>query len=256
MYPPTNARLLFGLVVAVSVWLVASSPAHADPTLTLTIDSEPVKTMNGFQINIAAHHLAGTNWDISAGKLVLVLVPGPNPGSFLSASLTLTGADDTHPLMITYDGNTPGSSNSVFINFSASGFDVVNHPVPQTASLDGNIVTANPLAIGVELVGKANGLAVTDVKPANRKGPGAFAGVDSHNTPYNDVSSISGVFTFTWDQANNVAGNHVDLPNSANVTVYGNGSAPEPSTLVVALVGLVAALAGKGRSYFHGRSAV
>jgi hypothetical protein len=222
-------------IVSLSGWLLGYAPVRGDSVkLTLQIGNEHWVTSDGSPINIKSHHIDGTNWDVSPGTLTLTLVPGQNPGSYLSASINLSGPNSTGPFSIIYDGNTAGASNSVSISFSASGFDVIQHPVPETATLDGNITTQKALGTGVELVGTANGVKVTDVKPKNAKGPGQVTGTDNKNTTSTDVYSISGVFTFTWDPVNNKLGEYVDLPDSATVTDYGDGSAvPEPASIIL-----------------------
>ena len=165
-----------------------------------------------------------SGWKTTGGLLKEVF--GAN-----SFSLTLTGADDQNPFVITQTGNV--SVNPV-IDFGEFGL-TLPQKVQDKASLDGVVNSPRKLQNGVILTGYTDGSAGIGsngsfgvVNPANNTGPGAFAGAigpvaDSH------VTSVRGRLSFSFGAINPGDTINVVFSNSATVGV----ESPAPSSLLV-----------------------
>jgi len=193
----------------------------------------------------AIQHVGGMNWDISVGQLIVVIVPGPN-NTTVFASVTLTGVNG-NPLTFTFNPGGQAGGNGVSVTFSSGNFDPIK-PAIDSASLDGTYSRpAVPLAVGPTLVARTNGQMFGVIGPLAVPVNGAFAGAIGPIADVNllGVSNVSGLFSFTF-AANQMAGDTVNLPNSATV----ESAMPEPGAGWLIAAGF-AVLAWRSRKMTH-----
>ncbi len=205
----------------------------------------------------AIRHVGGDNWDISAGRVIVDIVPGPivnGAATTMSATVTLTGTA-TAPLDFTYDPVGGNGVNNVTINFGTApgpgmpGFAPILVPM-DAASLDGSIIPApgstGVLGIPVTLRASAFGAGQFCILGPFNNPPPAFAGACG---PLADrappVVNVSGILNFAFGGPGELAGDTVRFPNSAVVQSFCEGTGcdaappvPEPSAWATMMVGL------------------
>jgi hypothetical protein len=190
-----------------------------------------VGTVFGFG---AQNNPSGNAWDTTAGSVILNVVPG------VSAILTLTGpmlaGGGFGNLDISFDpagGPGGGLGTLVTILFDSGAFAPIGPPAFDSASLNGTIISALPLAEGVFM------------RPFTDAGPfgdiGTFAGPGQFNgnsgpvpDPAPPVISLGGQVEFRFANAQ-AQGDIVRLPGSAVVRTM----VPEPSAAMLFGIGFL-----------------